>query len=73
MKEMVVAVFEAGAMAEAAVQDLAVARIPSAAIRRSASGWEAAYPMVTVVVDDIHATAVTGILNQYGPVHIEAR
>jgi hypothetical protein len=28
---------------------------------------------VTVAVDEIHAAAVTGILNQYGPLQIEAR
>jgi hypothetical protein len=29
--------------------------------------------LVTVAVDDMHADAITGILNQYGPLDIEER
>ena len=38
MTEMVIAAFEATSAADAAVQDLEVARIPSAVIRREVSG-----------------------------------
>ena len=30
-------------------------------------------PSVTVAVDEIHVVAVTGILNQYGPLKLEER
>jgi len=68
MTELVHAWFEATSAADAAVRELAVARIPSAVIRRGV-----ARPTVTVAVDKIHAGAVTGILNQYGPHKIEER
>jgi hypothetical protein len=67
MTELVLAVFDAASAADAAVQDLEVARIPSAVIQRKVSGSTSAQPSVTVAVDEIHAAAVTGILNQYGP------
>jgi hypothetical protein len=89
MTEMVIAVFETASAADAAVQDLDVARIPSAVIRRgmrddrtlpdnrSTSGRQSkrGYDLssVTVAVDEMHAAAVTGILNQYGPLEIEER
>ena len=38
MTELVTAVFEAPSMAEAAIQDLEMARIPSVAIQRGVSG-----------------------------------
>ena len=38
MTELVTAVFEASSMAEAAIQDLEMARIPSAVIQRGTSG-----------------------------------
>jgi hypothetical protein len=89
MAEMVIAVFDAASAADAAAQDLDVARIPSAVIRReirddsplpdnrSTSGRQSkrsyGLPSVTVAVDEIHAAAVTGILNLYGPLEIEER
>jgi hypothetical protein len=84
MTEIVLAVFDAASAADAAVQDLEVARIPSAVIRReirgnpeprddsSASGWHSK-PAVTIAVDEMHVAAVTGILEIYGPLEIEAR
>ena len=73
MTELVLAVFDAASAADVAVQDLEVARIPSAVIQREVSGSTSAQPSVTVAVDEIHAAAVTGILNQYGPLQIEER
>jgi hypothetical protein len=89
MTEMVIAVFETASAADAAVQDLDVARIPSAVIRRgmrddrvlpdnqstSSPQSKRGYGLssVTVAVDEIHAAAVTGILNQYAPLEIEER
>ena len=72
MRELVLAVFDAASAADAAVQDLEVARIPSAVIQRG-SRAPGAPPLVTVAVDEMHAPAVTGILNQYGPLEIEER
>jgi hypothetical protein len=87
MTEIVRALFETPATAEAAMQDLRVARIPSAVIqggdggtsghgseplwKRNASAWQR--PMVTVAVDEMHADVVTGILRQFGPLNIEER
>ena len=86
MTEVVTAVFEAASAADAAVQDLDVARIPSAVIRRemrddlvqpdsSTSGRQSkrsrGFSSVTVTVKEMHAAAVTGILNRYGPLEIE--
>lgn len=71
MTELVLAMFDAASAADAAVQDLKVARIPSAVIEREAPG--SARPRVTVAVDEMHAGAVTGILNQYGPLELEER
>jgi hypothetical protein len=88
MTEIVTAVFETPTIAEAAVQDLNVARIPSAIIQRGAGNsalredsdrvWHRnanawQRPMVTVAVDEMHADAVTGILRQFGPLDIEER
>jgi hypothetical protein len=82
MTELVLAVFDAASAAGAAAQDLEVARIPSAVIRREVSDRNskrrdnssaAARPSVIVTVDEMHARAVTGILNQHGPLEVEAR
>jgi hypothetical protein len=82
MMELVLAVFDAASAAGAAAQDLEVARIPSAVIRREVSDRNpkrrdnssaSARPLVIVAVDETHALAVTGILNRYGPLEIEAR
>ena len=72
MTELVFAVFDAASAADAAVQDLEAAHIPSAVIQREVPG-NTARPSVTVAVDEIHASAVTGILNLYGPAKIEER
>jgi len=86
MTEVVVAVFDSSLAAEAAIRDLKVARIPSAVVergmsesviseeinavsRRKAREW----PAVKVVVDGMHADAVTGILRQYGQLDMERR
>jgi hypothetical protein len=86
MTELVIAVFGAASVAEAAVHDLEAAQIPSAVIQRefgsgadssasawnrSASAWQR--PMVIVAVDGMHVDAVTGILKQFGPLEIEER
>jgi hypothetical protein len=71
MTELVLAVFDAASTADAAVQDLKVARIPSAIIQREVPG--SARPRVTVAVDEMHTGAVTRILNQYGPLGLEER
>ena len=81
MRELVLAVFDAASAADAAVQDLEVARIPSAVIQRGVrDGPEfrddsraSARPLVIVAVDEMHTPAITGILNQYGPLEIEER
>jgi hypothetical protein len=69
MTETVIAVFDGASAAEAALPDLEVARIPSAGIRRETRNDPK--PVVTVTVDEMHADAVTGILNQHGPLHLE--
>jgi len=56
--------------ADAALQDLEVARIPSTGIRGEVG---TPGPVLTVTVDEMHADAVTGILNQHGPIHVEER
>jgi hypothetical protein len=75
MTELVLAVFDADSAANAAIQDLEVARIPSAVIQRGVrnNSSASARPLVTVTVDEMHALAVTGILDQYGPLEIEER
>jgi hypothetical protein len=78
MTEVVVAVFDASPSADSAIRDLEAARIPSAVIRRfvnanpeqhiiavplhGAPGPGLGSPMVSVVVDEVHAPAVEGIL-----------
>jgi hypothetical protein len=79
--EVVVAVFDSSLAAEAAVQDLKVARIQTAVVQRGISEpvisedthAARAYPTVKVVVDEIHAGAVTGILQQYGRLNMGKR
>ena len=71
MTETVIAVFDGASAADAALQDLEVARIPSAGIRREVG--DDPKPVVAVTVDEMHADAVTGILNQHGPLHVEER
>jgi hypothetical protein len=81
MNQIVVGIFEGQSSADAAVQDLEGARIPSVVIKRYAAadaeeritptgfeGHPEGCPLVTVSVDDAHAEAVTGILKQHGSV-----
>jgi hypothetical protein len=63
MRELVLAVFDAASAADAAVQDLEVARIPSAVIQRGVrdgpelrdNSSASARPSVIVAVDEMHA------------------
>jgi len=76
MTEVIRAVFAAASAAGAAIHDLQVARIPSATIsrvntRESEQGH--LRPLVTVAVDNMHADAITGILNLHGPLGIKKR
>ena len=74
----VVAGFDTASLADMALQDLEVARIPSAVVQRYAAadpdqritpdGHSRGCAMVTVTVDELHAEAVTEILNQHGSV-----
>jgi hypothetical protein len=76
MAEVIRAVFAAASAADAAIHDLQVARIPSATISRAntrESEQGHLRPLVTVAVDNMHADAITGILNQHGPLGIEER
>ena len=76
MTEVIRAVFAAASAADAAVHDLQAARIPSATISRTNvrdSDRSRGRPWVTVAADNMHADAITGILNQYGPLGIEER
>jgi hypothetical protein len=75
MTELVLAMFDAASAANMAIQDLEVARIPSAVIQRGVrnDSSASARPLVIVAVDEMHAPAITGILNQYCPLEIEER
>jgi hypothetical protein len=81
MNEVVVAVYGSASAAEAAVQDLTVARVPSSSIRQFVSDPEAQEGLlelhdrsiasgdivVAVTVEDRHASAVMGILDMQAP------
>ena len=82
MTEMVIADFDSSSVAEAAIRDLENAQIPSAAIKSYSKDEESTqtheygaydtslasgHTVVTVMVDELHAEAVMGILNQHGP------
>ena len=79
MTEVVVAVFDSSSTADAAVRDLKVARIPSAVVQsvisESARTDDTAEtgPVVKVMVDEMHADAVAGILRQYGHLNLGKR
>ena len=73
MTELVLAGFDAASAADAAVQDLDAARIPSAVLQPRGPGQPQRSALGDRAVDEIHATAVTGILNLYGPRKIEER
>ena len=82
MNEVVVAVYRSASAAEAAVDDLKAARVPSATIRQFVSDPGAQEGLselhnrsnvlgervVTVVVEERHASAVMGILDMQAPV-----
>jgi hypothetical protein len=88
MTEIVTAVFATSSTAEAAMNHLKVARIPSAVVQRGNSDSALREdsnalrhqnaknwqrPSVMVAVDEMHADAVTGILKQHAPLNIEGR
>ena len=66
MTELVLAVFNAASAADAAVQDIAVARIPSGVIQEDLRGQAELGHRVTVAVNETHAAAVMKILNKMG-------
>ena len=82
MNEVVVAVFRSASAAEAAVEDLKVARVPSATVRQFVSdpatqegflklhnrSTASGDRAVTVTVEDRHASAVVEILQMQAPV-----
>ena len=73
--ETIVAAFDTTKAAEAAVQDLQAARIPSAVVRRGSGTLRgrprvAVQPLVMVAADYKHADLAAGILNQYGTVGV---
>lgn len=82
MNEVVVAVYRSASAAEAAVEDLKVARIPSAVVRQFVNDpaapeglWElhnrsiaSGDRVVAVTVEERHAPAVIGILDMQAPV-----
>ena len=82
MNEVVVAVYRSALAAEAAVQDLEVARVPSTTVRQFVSdpaaqegllelhnrSFSSGDRVVAVTVEDRHATAVMAILNMQAPV-----
>ena len=73
MTELVLAVFHAASAADAAVQDIAVARKPSGVIQEDLGGEAEPGHRVTVAVNETHAPAVMKILNKNGPAKIEER
>ena len=82
MKEVVIAVYKTASAAETAVEDLRVARVPSAIIRQFVSNPAAQEELVdlrdrimisgdrvvAVTVDDRDASLVMGILDMQAPV-----
>jgi hypothetical protein len=88
MTETITGVFETPSTAKAAVDNLKMARIPTAVVRFGGIGstiredsdaiWQSnasrwQMPLVLVAVHEKHADAVTSIMRQYGPVRIEER
>jgi len=74
MREIVVAVYDSRSAARAALEDLEIARIPTAMVHPSVT-WETVsgdQRSITVSVDDQHASAVTDILALQVPVSLEA-
>ena len=84
MDKVVVAVYRSALAAEAAVEDLKVARVPSTTVRQFVSDPAAPEGLlelhsqsissgdrvVTVIVEDRHAGAVMGILDMQAPVSL---
>ena len=69
--EMIVAVFDTAKAADAAIQELGMARIPSLVVQRGNGTIRGEpqpdpHPFVTVAVHNKDADAVASILNQYG-------
>ena len=69
--EMIVAVFDTPNAADAAIQELGVARIPSLVVQRGSGTIRGEpqpcpHPFVTVAVSNKHADIVASILDQYG-------
>jgi hypothetical protein len=81
MNEVVIAVYKSASAAETAIEDLKVARVPSAIVRQFVSdpaahegllelrnrSMASGDRVVAVTVDDRHATAVMGILEMQAP------
>jgi hypothetical protein len=81
MNEVVIAVYKTASAAETAVEDLKIARVPSAIVRQFVSDPAADEELrevrnrsipsgdrvVAVTVDDRHASAVMGILEMQAP------
>jgi hypothetical protein len=72
MTELVVAVYASASAANMAIDDLEVARVPTARIRHEARQRVAApgEKVVAVTVEDRHASAVTDILNLQVPIKL---
>jgi hypothetical protein len=73
--ETIVAAFDTAKAADAAVQHLEAAKIPSAVIQKGGGSLPGntrpgVQPLVTVAVDYKDADLVTGILDLYGPVDV---
>lgn len=81
MSEVITAVFGAASAASAAVNDIEVAKIPSAKVIPDSQRDEKACSrvpslecaMVSVAVDGPHADLVSGILRMYAPVTVRKR
>jgi hypothetical protein len=74
MREVVVAIYESRSAARAAIEDLQVARVPSAVVHPNVK-WESVGPdqrSITVSVDGRHASAVTAILELQVPLSLES-
>ena len=73
--ETIVAAFDTTKAAEAAVEDLQAARVPSAMVQRGHGSLRgraraAVQPLVMVTADYKHADLAAGTLNQYGTVGV---
>jgi hypothetical protein len=76
--ERIVAIFDTTKAADAAIQDLGTARIPSLVVQRGSGTIRGelkpcAHPFVTAVVEERHADFVASILDQYGRLGVLSR